>query len=107
RVLSTLQVAGYSATRVLDERLGAQADTTIFAYARSRRMTIVTFDTDYLNRTKFPPPHSGILILRFFPRGTSVTDVASAVLNAVTQLASFDISNRVYRIDPSGVHEEV
>ena len=107
KVLSTLRAAGYSATRVLDENLGSHADTIIFAYARSGQMTIITYDTDYLSRTKFSPPHAGILVLRFFPRGTHVRDIASAVLGAVEQLASLDISNRVYTIDPSGVHEEL
>lgn len=32
---------------------------------------------------------------------------ASAVLTAVEQLASLDISNRVYTIDPTGVHEKL
>ncbi len=70
-------------------------------------MTIITFDTDYVSRTKFPPPHSGILVLRFFPRDTSVTELASVVLNAVAQLAPLDISNRVYRLQPDGVEEEI
>jgi hypothetical protein len=42
----------------------------------------------------------------FFPRGTSVGDIAAAVLAAVAELASKDISDKVYRIDPSGVSEE-
>ena|SRR5438128_1391612 len=106
RLLSVLRAAGYSATRVLDEGLGSQPDTTIFAYARAHQMTIITFDTDYVSRTKFPPPHAGILVLRFFPRNTSVTDIASAVQNGVTQFASLDISNRVFRLGPNGVDEE-
>ncbi len=81
KVLSTLRVAGYSATRVLDEKLGSEPDVAIFRYARARKMTIITFDTDYTSRTKFPPPHAGILIIRFFPRGTPVHDIASAVLS--------------------------
>jgi len=107
KVLTTLRAAGYSATRVLDEKLGSHADTIIFAYARSAQMTIITYDTDYLSRRKFSPPHAGILVLRFFPRGTHVRDIATAVLTAIEQLASLDISNRVYTIDPSGVYEEL
>jgi hypothetical protein len=70
-------------------------------------MTIIIFDTDYLKRTLFPPPHAGILVLRSFPRNTSVTRVAYVVLEAVAQLAHHDISNRVYRLDPNGLEEEL
>jgi CRP-like cAMP-binding protein len=70
-------------------------------------MTIITFDTDFLNQIVFSPPHAGILVLRSFPRQISVTELASAVLMAVTQLADLDISNRVYRLDPSGLEEEL
>ena len=35
-------------------------------------MTIITFDTDYLNQTAFLAPHAGVLVLRSFPRNTSV-----------------------------------
>jgi hypothetical protein len=38
---------------------------------------------------------------------TSVNELASAVLKAVAQLAQLDISNRVYRLDPSGLEEEL
>jgi len=69
-------------------------------------MAIVTFDTDYLNRTRFPSPHAGILILRFFPRGASVTEIASAVLNAAIVLETCDIFNSVHIIKPDGVKEE-
>ncbi|SRR6266567_3213355 len=106
KVLSTLRVAGYSATRVFDAGLGSQSDHAIFTYARLRQMTIITYDTDYLSRTNFPPPHAGLIVLRFFLRGTPLTEIASAVLNAVAELAPMDISNRVYTITPNGVLEE-
>jgi len=51
KVFTVLQRAGNSATRVLDEKLSAQRDNVVFAYARSHQMTIITYDTDYLNRT--------------------------------------------------------
>ncbi len=45
-----------------------------------------------------------------FPKCTkssSVNELASAVLKAVAQLSQLDISNRVYRLDPSGLEEEL
>jgi predicted nuclease of predicted toxin-antitoxin system len=107
KVLNSLRREGYSATRVYDVSLRSQPDAAIFAYARAYQMTIITFDTDYLNQTAFPPPHAGILVLRSFPRDTTVNELASAVLGAVAQLAHLDISNRVYRLDPSGLEEEL
>lgn len=107
KVLTSLRMRGYNVTRVYDVRLRAQRDNAIFAHARGYQMTIITFDTDYLNRKVFPPPHAGILVLRSFPRHTSVNDIASAVLKAVAQLAELDIANRVYRIEPNGLEEEM
>lgn len=106
KILTFLRREGFNATRVYDAGLRAQPDTAIFAYACARQMTLLTFDTDYLNRTAFPPPHAGILVLRSFPRETSVNELASAVLAGVTRLAPLDISNRVYRLEPSGLEEE-
>ncbi|MFL5655509.1 MAG: DUF5615 family PIN-like protein [Ktedonobacteraceae bacterium] len=105
KVLTALRMAGCVATRVYDEGLRSQPDVAIFTYARAHQMTIITFDTDYLNQTAFPPPHAGILVLRSFPRDTSVTELIPAVLKAVAQLAHLDISNRVYQLDPNGLEE--
>lgn len=107
KVLTTLRREGYSAIRVYDVSLRSQPDAAIFAYARAYQMTIITFDTDYLNPTVFPPPHAGILVLRSFPRNTSVNELATAVLKAVAQLSQLAISNRIYRLDPSGLEEEL
>jgi predicted nuclease of predicted toxin-antitoxin system len=92
---------------VYDVGLRSQPDAAIFAYARTYQMTNITFDTDYLNQTAFSPQHAGILVLRSFPRDMSVNELASAVLKAVAQLAYLDISNRIFRLDPSGLEEEL
>ena len=107
KILTSLRLERFNATRVYDVGLRSQPDTAIFAYARAYHMTIITFDTDYLNRAVFPPPHAGMIVLRSFPRDASVNELASAVLKAVTQLAHLDISNRIYRLDPSGLEEEL
>lgn len=107
KILTSLRKEGFNATRVYDSGLRSQPDTAIFAYARTCQMTIITFDTDYLNQTAFPPPHAGIIVLRSFPRDTSVNELTSAILKAATQLTSLDISNRVYRLDPGGLEEEL
>jgi len=106
KILTALRMAGYAAVRVYDAGLRSQPDKAIFAYARAHHLTIITFDTDYLNQMAFPPPHAGIIVLRSFPRDVSVTELASAVLKAVAQIAVLDISNRVYQLDPDGLSEE-
>ena len=107
KVLTSLRREGFNATRVYDVGLRSQPDTVIFAYARAYDMTILTFDTDYLNQVAFSPPHAGMIVLCSFPRDTTVNELASAVLKAVSQLAHLDISNRVYQLDPSGLEEEL
>jgi predicted nuclease of predicted toxin-antitoxin system len=107
KVLTSLRREGFNAMRVYDVGLRSQPDVAIFAYARAYQMTMITFDTDYLNQAAFPPSHAGILVLRSFPRGTSVNELAAAVLEAVAKLAQLDISNRVYRLEPSGLEEEL
>ena len=102
KILTSLRREGFNATPVYDAGLRSRPDTAIFAYAGAYQMTIITFDTDYLNQTAFPPPYVGILVPRSFPRDTSVNELASAVLKAVAQLTHLDISNRIYRLDPSG-----
>ena len=79
RVFTTLRAAKYKVTRVRDERLGSQLDTTIFAYARVRHMTIIAFDTDYLDHIKFPPPHSVIFVLRSFPKRSDSSVIVTAI----------------------------
>lgn len=105
KVLAGLRNAGYSATRVLDEKLRGQPDSTIFAHARACQMTIITFDTDYLSATRFPPPHDGILVIRFFPRQTPVSEIVEAIIDAIVDLEAHDISDSVYTIEPDGVHK--
>ena len=107
KVLTSLRREGFDATRVYEVRLRSQPDATIFAYARTHEMTIITFDTDYLNKAAFQPPHAGILVLRSFPRNTSVNELALAVLKAVASLTKVDISSRVYRLEPDGLKEEL
>ena len=107
KILTLLRREGFHATRVYDAGLRSQPDTAIFAYARTHQITIVTFDTDYLNQAAFPPPHAGIIVLRSFPRSASVNELADAVLKAAVQLAPVDISHRVYRLDPGGLEAEL
>jgi predicted nuclease of predicted toxin-antitoxin system len=105
KVLLAMRRAGYTVTRVYDEKLSSQPDSAIFIYARASNKVIVTFDTDYLSRLKFPPPHAGIFVLRTFPRNISVTSLAATILEALAKLQSLDLSNRVFVIKPDEIKE--
>ena len=105
KMLSVMRGAGYTVTRVYDEKLSSQPDGAIFIYARATNRVIVTFDTDYLSRLKFPPPHAGILVLRAFPRKYPVTSLASTILKALAKLQALDLSNKVYVIEPDEIKE--
>ena len=56
RVAHILRGAGYPAARVIEVGLRAQPDSLIFAYARTRRLIIITRDADYLDAARFRPP---------------------------------------------------
>jgi predicted nuclease of predicted toxin-antitoxin system len=47
KIHTSLRREGFNVTRVYDAGLGSQPDTAIFA--RAYHMTMITFDTDYLN----------------------------------------------------------
>src|SRR5260370_7107079 len=80
KVLTSLRREGFNATRVYDVGLRSQPDVAVFAYARAYQMTIITFDTDYLNQMAFPPPHAAILVLPPFPTDTTLNKLASPLL---------------------------
>ena len=105
-VWTALRTAGYSAVRVVDVGLSAKPDTSVFAYARTKRLIIITQDTDFEDRARFPPPHVGILVLRNFPRGSSVLDRTDAVLKALASLTGQNLANRVYIIYPDGLQKK-
>ena len=96
-----LRAAGYPAARVIDEGLRGQQDSRIFRQVRFRSI-IITRDKDFLKTTLFPPPHSGIIVLKL-PKKTSVADLVYEVMNAVTTLAGQDLANKVYIIEPGQV----
>lgn len=61
-----LNDSGFSATSVFDEGLGSVPDEEIIAFARRKRLTIITHDKDFGNLIRFPRErHYGVIMLRF------------------------------------------
>lgn len=96
-----LQAAGYPTARLVDEGLRGQPDSVIFRQVRSHA-TIITRDKDFLKTDQFPIPHSGIIVVRL-PNSTSVAEVVSEVLNALTTLTEQDLTNKVFVVEPGQV----
>jgi predicted nuclease of predicted toxin-antitoxin system len=102
RVAHILRAAGYPAARVIEVGLRAKPDSLIFAYARSRRLIIITRDADYLDAARFRPPHAGILVLKF-PSGTSIADLSTALMAALGSLIGENLADRTYLLDASAL----
>jgi predicted nuclease of predicted toxin-antitoxin system len=89
---------GYQATSVALVGLVGQHDRVIFKYACSHALTIITTDNDFLRVTDFPPPHSGIVLVRYMPRSRIATIIAE-ILAALPTIASLDLPNHVYILE--------
>lgn len=99
-----LDTAGYPAVSALDDpELAQKSNPVIFRRARAERQVIITRDRDFLKSQEFPPPHAGIIRLRL-PGKISSAELIEAVLKALTELASQNLSNKAYEITPDGVH---
>jgi predicted nuclease of predicted toxin-antitoxin system len=101
RAATALRTAGYSAVRVVEVGLRAQKDPVIFAYARARGLIIITRDADFL-ASHYQPPHAGIILLSL--PGVPGRAVVDPLLAALTSLRGQDLTNKVYLLDPSGLH---
>ena len=100
RTVAPLRARGYSALRVIDAGLQGQPDSSIFAFARARKLILVTRDIDFL-RPNFKPPHAGILLLTL-PEvpGRAIVD---PLLQMLATLQGQDLTNSVYQLTSSGI----
>lgn len=62
RVARGLRERGYAVVTTAEAGLTSQRDVDVFQHARSHRQVIVTRDDDF--RTRFAPPHAGIIIVQ-------------------------------------------
>jgi predicted nuclease of predicted toxin-antitoxin system len=92
-----LRAAGYTAARAVDEGLRGKHDSAIFRQV-SHRSVIITRDQDFLKADLFPPPHSGIIVVKM-PQDTPISELVRVVLNALDGLSKQELSNRVYVLE--------
>jgi len=100
RADSTLRAMGYPVARAIEVGLRAQPDSFILAFARVRKLIIVTQDSDFL---QFTPPHAGILFLDFPSATTSTSALINALTAALGLLIDQDLTDSTYMIDPDGL----
>jgi len=101
RAATALRRAGYSAARVVEVGLRGQKDPVIFAYACRQGLIIVTRDADFL-ASQYQPPHAGIILLAL--PGVPGRAVVDPFMAALISLQGQDLTNKVYLVDPSGLH---
>jgi len=87
-----LTTAGYAASAVLGSRLSGKHDQEVFTYARGRRQTIITRDTDFLKAAEFPVPHPGIIVVRI-PGKIAPDDLIREVLRELSSLAGQSLAD--------------
>lgn len=65
-VTRTLHEAGFSVTHVIDVELDQSSDEKILAFAKRKKLTIITHDKDFGNLIRlYKQSHHGVILLRF------------------------------------------
>jgi len=71
---------------VLQTHLSGAADETIFEFACANKMTIVTFDKDFLGDKFFQQSHYGIIFLQ--PAGKDLDKLSGSILKVFKTYSS-------------------
>ena len=81
-VADLLTRAGHTATTVLDQRLGGEADADIALVCQREKRALVTLDTGFADIRVYPPErYSGLVVLRLrWQEKPHVLDVVSRVM---------------------------
>lgn len=98
-----LRAAGYPAARAVDEGLRGKHDSAIFRQV-SHRSVIITRDQDFLRADLFPPPHSGIIVVKM-PQNTPIAELVKTVLKALNNIGEQGFANRVYVVERYGISQ--
>lgn len=97
-----LRGAGHEVETVLDERLGGNPDTKVFATCQSEKRVLITFDLDFSDIRLYPSSrHNGIWILR--PHTQSVANTLALLRGALELVASEAVRARLWIVEPDQV----
>lgn len=100
---AALRASGYSAEHVFEAGLLGQPDPDIFAYAQAHQRTIISGDMDFVNITRFPPPHAGIIIVRL-PNSASTPERIQEVLGVLSQLSGQILADTLVAVQQGRFH---
>jgi predicted nuclease of predicted toxin-antitoxin system len=96
RVARGLRARGYAVLTISDAQLTGQKDSTVFRYAQVRGLVIVSRDDDF--RTRFAPPHAGIIIVNA-PNAARNADILMCLLAQLPALLAQPLANRIHSIE--------
>jgi len=86
----------------LDERLGGQSDTAVFAACQREARVLVTLDLDFADIRQYPPgQHAGVWVLR--PSTQSVTHLLELIRGGLELHARESSEGRLWIVEPGRV----
>jgi predicted nuclease of predicted toxin-antitoxin system len=98
-----LRREGLVAEDVRDIGLRGQEDTSVFSYARSRGLALVSGDLGFANILRYPlGSHAGVVIARF-PNEMPAAQVTKTVVAGLRQLSNEEIRGNLIVISPGRV----
>ena len=98
-----LRERGCDAVDVRDIGLEEAPDETIFRYAVTHRLTLVTADKGFTNLLRFPlGTHAGLVVARFPPH-TPALRKSRILMRWVAPLDEKDVAGNLLIIEPRGV----
>ncbi len=96
---------GYVATSTLLCGLSGQPDHIVFRYARAHQLTIITSDSDFLRTSNFPPPHAGIIVLKFPPK-TRISVIIAELLAVLPAIVTLDLTDHTFLLESGQLLEQ-
>ncbi len=96
RVARGLRGQGYSVATTLDAGLAGLGNEDVFRYAQSHHLILVARDDDF--RTRFAPPHAGIIVV-YAPNSARNVDILACLLTQLPTLLAQPLDDTVHAIE--------
>lgn len=94
-LINLLKGKNLEVKHILYTNLKSASDEAIFKYAVKNKMTIITFDEDFLDDKFFTETHYGIILTK--KRSKNLEETASIILNLLKSSKTF--KNKIIRIE--------
>lgn len=96
RVARGLRAQGYSVVTTSEAQLTGLRDEDVFSYARANHLVLVSRDGDF--RSRFGPPHSGIIVVQAAASARNV-DILTCLLSQLPLALGRQLADTVQIID--------